>query len=354
MSREPLRFLVIRRDNIGDLVCTTPFIHALRGRFTVARIDALVNTYNAAVLDRNPDLDAVHVYSKAKHREQGHGVLRVYWDRARLLWKLRQQRYDYVILAGSGYQRHALRTARLIRPRHIVGFVHDKDYAGPIDVPVWKDPKEIAHEVEVVHRLLRPLHIEDPPSGLRVFPDAGAVADARSSLRMRTALDPDNLVGLHISARSPDRRWPAEKFAAFAKSLHEGHGCAFLLFWSPGSEENPQHPGDDEKARTVLDACAGLPIQGFRTERLDELITGLALCHTVVCSDGGAVHLAAALGKRIVCFFGREYPERWYPWRARYVLLRNDSRQVADISVDEVVRAYESLRARVTTGATLR
>jgi len=336
------RFLVIRRDNIGDLVCTTPLIHALRTHFPDACVDALVNTYNAAVLNRNPDVDVVYVYSKAKHREAGRSVAEVYWDRVRLIWRLRRRRYDYVILAGSTYQKHALRTARLARPNHIVGFVHEKDYVGPIDLAVWKDPAEIVHEVEGVHRLLQPLGIEGPPSSLRVYPDLAAVAQARNGLHAGAGLDVDDLIGLHISARSPDCRWPAEKFAALARALHERHGCGFLLFWSPGSDDNPLHPGDDDKARAILNTCAGLPMHGYHTDRLDELVTGLALCHTVVCSDGGALHLAAGLGKRIVCFFG-EYPERWYPWRARYVLLRKASKEVADIDVDEAVLAYGRL-----------
>lgn len=72
-SRAQASFLVIRRDNIGDLVCTTALLHALRERFADA---------------------------------------------------------------------HALRTARLARPRHIIGFVHDRNYHGAIDTPVWKKPME--------------------------------------------------------------------------------------------------------------------------------------------------------------------------------------------------------------------
>jgi len=55
------RILVVRRDNIGDLVCTTPLIDALRARHPGAHLAALVTTYNAAVLARNPALDAVHL-----------------------------------------------------------------------------------------------------------------------------------------------------------------------------------------------------------------------------------------------------------------------------------------------------
>lgn len=53
---EPRRILVIRRDNIGDLVCTLPLIRALREYFPRAWIGALANSYNRDVLMGNPDL----------------------------------------------------------------------------------------------------------------------------------------------------------------------------------------------------------------------------------------------------------------------------------------------------------
>ena len=65
-STETPNILVIRRDNIGDLVCTTPLITALRQRFPKAWIGALVNSYNARVLDGNPDQDEVFIYTKER------------------------------------------------------------------------------------------------------------------------------------------------------------------------------------------------------------------------------------------------------------------------------------------------
>jgi ADP-heptose:LPS heptosyltransferase len=56
------RILVIRRDNIGDLACTTPMIHLLRRHFPNAWIGALVTHYNAPVLAGNTDLDEVLHY----------------------------------------------------------------------------------------------------------------------------------------------------------------------------------------------------------------------------------------------------------------------------------------------------
>lgn len=48
--RTPPSILVIRRDNIGDLVCTTPFVGCAEAAFSGSRIAVVVNSYNAQVL----------------------------------------------------------------------------------------------------------------------------------------------------------------------------------------------------------------------------------------------------------------------------------------------------------------
>jgi ADP-heptose:LPS heptosyltransferase len=45
-------------------------LHALRSQLPDAYLAALVTRYNAAVLAGNPDLDALHSYTKAKHRAE--------------------------------------------------------------------------------------------------------------------------------------------------------------------------------------------------------------------------------------------------------------------------------------------
>src|SRR6266853_4597357 len=116
------RILVIRRDNIGDLVCTTPLISALRKRYPGGHIAALVNTYNEAVLARNPDVDAVHAYEKGKHRGAARSIVSVYSDRLRLIMTLRKERFDYAILATPGFAPRSLRLARSARAPHVLGY----------------------------------------------------------------------------------------------------------------------------------------------------------------------------------------------------------------------------------------
>ena len=154
------------------------------------------------------------------------------------------------------------------------------------------------------------------------------------------------LVALHISARKEKQRWPVERFAELAQRLHAQHAARFLVFWSPGDENNPFHPGDDGKAAHLLAALADLPAAPLRTEQLSELIAGLSLCDAAVLSDGGAMHVAAGLGKPLVCFFGNSSAERWHPWGVPHELLQKPSREVAEISVDEAVDAFARMMHR--------
>ncbi len=333
----PPGILVVRRDNIGDLVCTTPLFRALRQRFPDAWIGALVNSYNAPVLDGNPDLSEVYAYRKLKHRGAGESLLANLRARWRIVTALRRRSLDHVVLAGNSAR--AMAFARLLGAGRIVAL---EGQASRPDIAV--DARDLAggHEAEITFRLARAFGIEGPPPLPSVYPDGGAVARLRRELADRLS-GAKTLVGIHISARKPSQRWPAERFAELARALARREGVGMLLFWSPGAASDPVHPGDDQAAQALAGSLSGLPLMPVPTRDLGELIAGLSLCERVVCSDGGAMHLAAALGKPIVCLFGRSDAARWHPFGVRYELLQPASLEVRDISVSSVAAALDRL-----------
>lgn len=343
MSDPAPRFLVIRRDNIGDLVCTTPLLAALRAHHPRSYIAALVNSYNRDVLAGNPHLDAVHAYGKAKHRSEGESLLRTWADRLRLARELRRERFDYAILAAPRFQPRSLRFARWAGAKHIVGFTDGAARAErSIDVAVAYGASEPRHEVEDVFRLLAPLGIAGRPGKLVLVPERDLLAAVHAGLGARLP-GSGPVVGVHISARKASQRWPLERFAELIGMLFARHRARVVLLWAPGSERNPMHPGDDEKARALAQLTGERPVLAVPTFRLAELVAALAACDAVVCSDGGAMHLAAALGKPIVCFFGDSSPERWRPWGVRHELLQQAGRDVAAISAESAADAFAKL-----------
>ncbi|MBL8377346.1 MAG: glycosyltransferase family 9 protein [Burkholderiales bacterium] len=339
--KDPQRILIIRRDNIGDLVLTTPLIGALRRRYPQAWIAVLANSYNAPVLDGHPDLDAVFAYDKAKHRPERSRLL-VNVGTARLLLRLRRMRIDLAILAGAGVQHEAARLARWIAPRETLGFV-ERGQPTLVSLPVNAGGGAALHAAQDIFRLGAPLRLEGDPGPCRLAPDAGERERCRAALAA-AGCSGQRVVAVHLSARRPAQRWPAQSFVELIEGLARDAGLFFVLLWSPGPAEDPRHPGDDAKAAQVVAGLDGkAPILAWPTASLAALNGALACADLMVCADGGAMHVAAGLGVPVVALFGDSPAERWRPWGVRHLVVQAPGGEVPALGVTAVAEAVKTL-----------
>ena len=306
------RILILRRDNIGDLVCTTPLVAALRGQLQGAWIGVLVNTYNAEVLANNTTIDEVFVYEKMKHRSKG--ALALFKDRLKLLSSLRGRKLDAVLVPAPSPQ--SLKVAKSLGARSVL-----------------VSTAESGHEVERSFQVGRELGITGDPGKMRVFPDAAVVAG------LQAQLGAGPFTAVHISARRPKQRWPL--YAELVREL--ARDSQVMLLWAPGPADDPRHPGDDAFAARIVAAAGDSNVMPVPTPDLATLIAALSLARLVVCPDGGAMHLAAALGKPVVALFGDSPIERWRPWGVEHRVLCPDSRDLADLPLAPVLGAVREL-----------
>lgn len=342
------KILIIRRDNIGDLVLTTPFIYALKKKFPDASIDIFTNSYCAPVLANNPDVDNIFVYEKAHHRG-ARSVISVYWERCRLLWSLRRNKYDTIILGKPNAEIRPLRVAQVIGAPMTVGITErSSKFVGKLTHPVFWHEKIGLHVAERCMQLLEPFGAEERAGSLRLFPDPNQKLAARKKLEDRFPTG-SSIIAVQISARKLKQRWPLKRYAALMKKLHDHYGFSFALFWSPGSAENPMHPGDDENASALTELLGkDFPCLPFPTHTLGELIATLPLMTAMITSDGGALHLGAASGLPTLAFFGNSEASRWHPWQVPFELLQPASNDVQDISVDDAFSAFRRLVANIS------
>lgn len=342
------KILIVRRDNIGDLICTLPLIASLRNMLPNARIDILVNSYSAAVLERNPDISNVYIYTKAKHKAPNETALGVYWRRLLLTLSLRSRRYDWVVLANASCIPRTLRWARQIKATHTVGFVTEEcNGDGVLTDTVLLKRTQNSHEVEYLLQLLQPFMDRYPKNceqGIhpaKVYPDSAQKLRIKESLPIEFVDQNKKTIGINISARKPSQQWSAANFIALINTLTPQYRC--VLYWSPGANDATGHPGDDEKAHQILQACASDSLVGVPTATLDELIAALDMQDIFITADGGAMHLGAALSKPLIALFGDSDPEQWRPWGVPQRILHPASRDVRDISPDMVFSQLTSL-----------
>ena len=332
----PTKILVVRRDNIGDLVCTTPVFSVLRREFPAAFIAALVNSYNREILEGNPNIDKCFAYTKAKHRDQT-PLLQIFWKRLKLIRALRKARFSHVIVAGTATA-DVMRMVRYFKPGCVI---RSAEGIAARDREITVFPPAGSHESIRTLALLKPLGIKAGNELPTIYPQVEAVKALLAKLS--TAQRSGPLIGIHISARKVSQRWPISAFAELIRELQMRHDARFIILWSPGSQANKQHPGDNEKANALTALLDNRSAVAVSTATLSELVAALSLCDHVICSDGGAMHIAAALRKSIICLFGDSDAQRWHPVGTVYRLLQPDSLDVADITVTDVVSAYRDL-----------
>jgi ADP-heptose:LPS heptosyltransferase len=346
------RTLVVQRNNVGDLVLATPFVGELRRQFPAARIDVLASTYNAPVLDSNPDVDRVHAYTKRKHLPGRHPLLRPYWENAKVLLLLRRERFDYIfLLAGCNSPRH-LAFAKLLAPRKIVTFSTETlesilpRHARSIQLERIAEQHVVPRSLLLLQTALGLGHFRDISPKLlpcKVFPDAG-VRSARLAGLVERGLDTSRpTIALHISARRIKQRWQEERLADLARKLTTRLGAQVLLLWAPGPADALMHPGDDERARRIASVSRDIPVISCPSASLSEMIAALSICDLVVSSDGGAVHLAAACGLPVVALFGDANSRLWHPWCPLYHVVQDPAGDVRNVPVELVFDAVEGL-----------
>jgi lipopolysaccharide heptosyltransferase II len=302
-----MRILLVRLRQIGDVVFTTPAIHALRRRFPDAHLAYIVEPPAAAVVIHNPHLNEVIVAPR------GAGI-RGFADDVALGRRLRDSRYDLAIDFHGG-PRASLLTWLSGAPTRIGYYVIGRSwmYTQRVARPRALRPR---HSVENQWDLLEALGIV-PPDRVRFPVEMPAEHETARSVANRLAnagVEPaDRVVVVHVSAGNPFRRWPMAHFVRLVTALVRDAPATRVIVTAGPSER-------DAAERVIAEARAGLGESGasvlscgeFSLDELRALFDRAAL---FIGGDSGPLHVAATSTVPIVGLYGPTLPIRSAPWR---------------------------------------
>lgn len=338
------RILVAHHYEIGDVLCATPTLRALRRAFPVAHLAIVVADYCRAVVERNPDVNEVFTYARPKHRSGWLSGL-AYWDLARVTRDLCARRFDLGIVIRSPFSNTNGWLVYASGAPWRLGYLPPASHPFRFFLNLGREAGDLdLHEVDVGLALVAAIGVQAAGRELTLVPDPDAQATVRQRLGEAGITGGQRLALVHISSRREANRWPLPAFAQAADALQEQLGLSVLLSWAPGDAKNPLFPGDDGKAEEVAGRMRTRPIL-LPTPTLAGLIAAVSLSNFVLSPDGAVVHIAAALQIPQVALFGKTNPRRWSPVNEKSALLKKASR--ADrIHVDEVVSAAASVLAR--------
>jgi len=318
--RAARHLLLVRLDNLGDLLMTTPALAAVRATLPAARLTLLTSPSGVALAPHLAGLDAAIAFDApwVRSARTGREESSPGGEELALVERLRALRIDAAIVFTVCTQ-SALPSALLCRLAGIplrLAYSRENpydllsDWVPETDVLGDGMRHEVARQLALVGRV--GFHTAD--ERLRF---SYAVEDvARLQRAMQEAgLDPLRpYFVVHPGASAASRRWPAERFGLAAEEIARASGCV-AVFTGDAAESDCV-----EAARAPMSAPSVSLAGRLGLGELGALIAGAEL---LVSNNTGPAHLAAALDTPVVDLYALTNPQHT-PWKARSRVLNHD------------------------------
>ncbi|HVO56976.1 MAG TPA: glycosyltransferase family 9 protein [Dongiaceae bacterium] len=327
------RFLVVRLGALGDIVHALPAVSGLRRSFPHAEIVWLTH----------PKWESL-VASSGLASQIWTVDTRDISSLRSILKRIRRHRFDAAIDYQGLWKSASLPFLARV-PRRIGFSSHTVREAG---VPLlYTDRVRVNAAAHVTDQnaelsVRAGAHIPTSDAPLRV-----AESDVAAVRRRLAAADIQRYIVLSPGGGWRSKCWPAERYGALAAKIAEEFGLRSVINSGPGEEAL--------SAQVIAAAGDATPIAFAGT--LGELMALLRGADAVVAGDTGPLHLADALGARVVAIFGPTDPGRNGPYRRRGPVLRWENAQTTykrgdapdesllHISAEDVQAALRGLRA---------
>jgi lipopolysaccharide heptosyltransferase I len=286
--------LVVRLSALGDVIHTLPAVTALREHFEV---DWILERPYADLVETVGEVKATPVSLKK-------------WSLAAIRDARRAARGHQIAIDFQGLIKSSL-VAFASDAKERYGFasefIREKPAAWFINRKVKIDPA--THVVEWNMQLANALR---PGLSSRPLDFSRFTAVPPVSARGRVVLVP--------GAGKTEKLWPAERFRELARSIGE----RALAVWGPGERELAEQIG-----------CEVAPPTNLR-----ELAAVVRDAEVVIGGDTGPIHLAAAIGTRVIGLYGPTNPQRNGPYGQieNCVSTFASSKSMAAIEAGDVMR----------------
>lgn len=288
VPNESPKVLIVGPSWVGDMVMTQSLCAALHQTYQDPQIDILAPQWSSPVIARMPGV------REAISHDIQHGEFS--WKKRRQLsYELKQQAYDKAIVIPGSWKsalipwlaKIPVRTGFLGEQRF--GLLNDYHRLNKTMLPTMLERLLFLANPSQKPNISQPhypvLHTQDPTAAMH-----------RLSMANQGG---QSILGLCPGAEFGDaKQWPAEYYAEVAKhQLDQG-----WQVWLFGSLK------DQSITAEINQMCQGRCMDLAGQTALGEAIDLLSLVDLVVTNDSGLMHVACALGRRVICVYGSSSP----------------------------------------------
>jgi len=321
--------LVVRLDEIGDVVLATPFLRELRRYAPAAWITLVVRPQVLNLVELCPYVTEVCTFDwRTTGRAQGLKLLaRILYVPAARLWK---RRFDLALLPRwdvdcffSTYLTYFSGASRRVGySEHVCQRKHQQNAGLDRLLTDVIDNRDAKHEVARNLDVLRFLGANARDDRLEIWLDEEDRSFARKVCAGEGIGPHDLVIALAPGAGARKRRWPIERFVELGRALVREYDARLAVVGGP----------EDRHLGAQLESGLGaalLNLAGRTTLRQTAAV--LECCQLAVTNDSGPMHLAAAAGSRVVEISCHpeagdtehyNSPARLHPWGVPHVVVQ--------------------------------
>jgi heptosyltransferase I len=292
--RPPRSIAIVMLSALGDAVHVLPVANALKRTWPDTRITWIIQPVPFRLVEGHPAIDEFIVF----HRRRGLEGISSFTE---LRSQLAGRRFDLVINLQV-YFKAGLITAMLDAPIKL-GF--DRARARDMNwlFTTHRIPRHApGHVQDQYFEFLEFLGVDPNPVEWRI-PITAADREAQSKFFAELG---GPALAVVVGTSRPAKNWPPERYAEALERIHEEHGLIPVIVGGPSATE--RETADAIKRATGIRIVDAL---GDDIRRLVWLLDGSTL---VLSPDTGPLHVANALGKKVIGLYGYTNPLRCGPY----------------------------------------
>jgi ADP-heptose:LPS heptosyltransferase len=309
------KIAIIRRNGLGDLLCTYPLIHYLKKIYPCCHITLFVDYTNAPLADYLDGIDKLVTIPK------GNKYIQTIWTAV----KHRFFGYDIAISGKTSPMRlmniflFVLGAKKRVAPRS--GKWEDFLISDPIDPLSSTD-----HQALKTLKMLFPSIESIPPD---CFPKVYSINRKNHTLDI-----PKDKLILLVSASTTrfSNRMDVDKYATLINYVTKRFPFQPLIL---SMQE------DADRAYALQEKIIGKNSLVF-PRSFETFMVALSSADFFLIGDSGVGHIAAAMKKPLVAWFGESHPNEWAPL-GRYVATLYHPQHVDEITDEALQKTTEKL-----------
>ncbi|TAL68008.1 MAG: lipopolysaccharide heptosyltransferase family protein [Bacteroidetes bacterium] len=316
------KILILRQDRIGDLLISIPTIRSLRTKFPNAKIDLVLSRRNHGISNSvRKYVDKIWIYDKE--------IISM----CRLVRQIRKENYSVIV---DFLTKPSLSSSYLIKYSQcpiVLGF--DKENRNSYTHVIETANKGNLHIVQKTAELMNAFGIET--SNLNLSLEYQITDDDRRKVESELGEKLKKRIGINLSGSSKSKYWGINNYIDCIKRIKlQFNDIEVYIFttliYKPVALKIMKETG--AKLAKI-------------TNSIHEYACQLSTCDIIITPYKSAVHFAAACGIPCIILYNRKSEDDatnfWSSYKSPYIELTTASGNLSNISVDDVVNAFNKL-----------